>query len=149
MIKINELPSIEDISMEEVLGTKTLTPEEQIEWDRRKAEYNKLASVKVMFRGVERRRGDFCSFADKPLDDNPELSCSGFTEEENRRAHELAKAYNDKFNNDDDEISSSMFAKWMDKDEFIFRVNDDFTDSCMETVHEKDLEKFLADHGIK
>ena len=137
----------EDISMEEVLGTgKTLTPVERAERERQKAEYNKLANEKVLFRGVERKRGDFCSLANEPLGDNSELSWSGFTEGEATRAAELAKPFNDMFYDENDsEISTSMFAKWMDKDGFIFAINDDFTDSTREIVHERDLEKFLAE----
>jgi hypothetical protein len=134
-----------DISMEEIFREpRVVTPEK----DRQHAEYIRLSNEKVLFRGVERKRGDFCCFANEPLGDNPELSYSGFTAEETERAAELAQPFNDKYNNDDDEISMSMFAKWMDKDGFIFAVIDDFGGTTVDAVHERDLEKFLADRKV-
>ena len=141
-----ELNNADDI-MEEVLFGKTLTPDERAEQKRRKAEYDRLANEKVKFRGVERKRGDFCSWADEPLGDTP-LSYSGFTEEESRRAAELAKPFNDRYYDENDDNSMSMFARWMDKDGFIFAVQDDLTGSTMDTVHENDLAKFLADYKV-
>jgi len=134
----------EDISMENVLGKplEELDPVEQAEREHQNVEYARLANEKVLFRGVERNRGDFCIFADEPLGDNPELSYSGFTEEEAKRARELAKPFND-IRVEDDENSMSMFAKWMDKNGFVFAVRDNFTDSIREIVPEKYLGKFL------
>jgi hypothetical protein len=137
--------NLNDISMEELPGTgETPTPEQA----RRKAEYHKLASTKVMFRGVERNRGDFCSWTDEPLGDDAQLSWDGFTEEESRRAAELAQPFNDKYYDEKDENSMSMFAKWMDKDGFIFKTTDDLTGSGIDYVPEKDLATFLAGKGI-
>jgi hypothetical protein len=72
-----------------------------------------------------------------------QLSWSDFTEEETKRGYELAKPFNSKFR-DDSENSMSMFAKWMDKEGFIFSIDDDLTGSTFETVHERDLDAFLA-----
>lgn len=69
---------------------------------------------------------------------------SGFTKEEARRARELAEPFNSNFSDDSDH-SMTLFAKWMDQGGFIFSVDDDLTGSTLETVHERDLEKFLAD----
>jgi hypothetical protein len=132
-----------DINMADVLGKSLndLDPVERAEHERRKAEYARLANEKVMFRGVERRRGEFCSFADEPLG---VLSWSGFTVEETQKATELAKPFNDLFC-DDSENSMSMFARWMDAGGFIFCVDDELTGTTLEVVHEKNLETFLAE----
>jgi hypothetical protein len=133
----------DELSMEEVLGTgKTLTPDEQAERERQQAERNRLLNEKVMFRGVERKRRDFNYFDCQDLSnlgDNPEISWSGFTEEEHRRAAELAKPFNDRFYDENDDNSMSMFAESMDKNGFIFAVRDNLTDSILEIVPEKDL----------
>ena len=76
-------------------------------------------------------------------DISTQLSWSCFTEEETKQGYELAKPFNDMFCDDTDN-SMSMFAKWMDADGFIFSVDDDLTGSTIETVHERDLAKFLA-----
>lgn len=68
---------------------------------------------------------------------------SGFTKEEARRARELAEPFNSKFCDDSDH-SMTLFAKWMDQDGFIFSVDDDLTGSTIDTVHERDLNAFLA-----
>jgi hypothetical protein len=93
-------------------------------------------------------------------DEVKEVSWLQFTEEERTRGYELAKPFNDKFHvnpNDDpnygnlmadnriSDHSMSMFARWADKDGFIFSVDDDLTGTTLEVVHEKDLETFLAE----
>lgn len=69
---------------------------------------------------------------------------SELTEEESQRAAALAKSFNDAFCDDSDN-SISMHGKWMDADGLIFSVDDDLTGSTIDSVHERDLEKFLAD----
>ncbi|MGD1098405.1 MAG: hypothetical protein ABSB35_41290 [Bryobacteraceae bacterium] len=99
----------------------------------------------MLFRGIERRRGDFCCSANEPLGDNPELWWGGFTEAEQERAGELTKPFNDRFHNSENSDNSiTMHTNGMDKDGFIFAVADDFTDDTVEIVHEKDLESFLV-----
>jgi hypothetical protein len=68
---------------------------------------------------------------------------SELTEEESQRATALAKPFNDVFCDDSDN-SMSMHGKWMDENGFIFSVDDDLAGSTIDTVHERDLAKFLA-----
>jgi hypothetical protein len=142
----NEMESLngDELSMSEILGNplQELDPIERSEMERKKAERDRCYNERVVFRGVGRRRGEFCSFVDEGLRD-AQLSWSGFTAEETERGEALCKPFNDRFC-DDSENSQSMFARWMDKDGFIFAISDDLTDSTIITVHEKDLEAFSA-----
>jgi hypothetical protein len=65
-----------------------------------------------------------------------------------KRGDDLAKPFNDMFC-DDSDSSMSMFAKWMDQDGFICRVDDDLTGSPIDAVHERNLEAFLAGCSTK
>ncbi len=117
----------DDISMEEVMSpANAVNPVTPVR-----------ARTTVMFNGVERD-------ARAVLPDGT-LASSGFTDDETRRARDLARPFNEKYNNEDVEVSMSMWAGWMDADgKFIFKVIDDLVDSTREFVHENELTEFLA-----
>jgi hypothetical protein len=147
-----ELVNDEEISMSEILGKplEELDPIVRAEMERIGAERDRLTNTKVEFHGVERRLIDFGNgWPREESGNNPELSWSGFTEEERKRGLELAQPFNDMFRRPESEISTSMYVECLTKSGFIFKVVDDFTDDCIEIVHEKDLENFMAEDQIK
>ena len=135
-----ETPAVdaaEDISMEEVLGPPRTWKGRILSaiWPVYRS-IQRFFEPKVLFRGVRRNVSDF-------LPDGS-ISYGTFTREETERAAALAKPFNDVYNDVNDEISQSMFAKWMDKEGFIFAVYDDFGSTVIDIVHEKDLAGFTV-----
>lgn len=70
------------------------------------------------------------------------------TGEEQKRGDILAKPFNDQYNDDDTEVSQSLRPYSKDENGIIFLVDDDFTGTTIDTVHERDLASFLAEKGI-
>jgi hypothetical protein len=72
-----------------------------------------------------------------------EQAITTLSPEELARVTGLMKPYNDKFSDGTDN-SSTMYCAWRDASGYVFRVDDDFTGSTMDTIPEKDLAEFIA-----
>ena len=130
-----------DISMEEILFGEA-TPEQRAEHERR-------MTAMVMFRGVERHLYDVNDEGTADGYESGIVLTGSFTAEESERGAALVKPFNNKFNDDNSEISETMYASWLTEEGFFYlRVVDDYGDSTRDVIHEKDLPAYFEQRGV-